>query len=203
VTSVEGREIAYRVGVAGAHIAQNSLAVVAALAASGADVAKAVRALAGQKAQEGRGARIVLAAEGGDVLLIDESYNANPSSMRAALSAMAAVPRDRFPRRVVVLGDMLELGAEAPALHADLVDALDAAGADLVFASGKNMAHLYARLPERRRGAWAEASDGIAPQLVAGVRAGDVVMIKGSLGSRMGPLVSALKARFSPAEAEA
>jgi UDP-N-acetylmuramoyl-tripeptide--D-alanyl-D-alanine ligase len=98
---------------------------------------------------------------------------------------------------------MLELGPESPRLHAELKDAVDLAEADLVFASGKNMAHLYQRLEQGRRGAWAETSDGIAEPLLAVVAPGDVVMVKGSLGSRMAPLVGALKERFSPASARA
>jgi UDP-N-acetylmuramoyl-tripeptide--D-alanyl-D-alanine ligase len=198
VASCPEGDFAYRVGAPGVHLAENSLAVVASLLACGADVAEAVEALAAVRAQEGRGARIVLDCEEGPVLLIDESYNANPASMRAALIGLASVPRQRFGRRIAVLGDMLELGSDAPRLHADLKDAVDAAGVDLVFASGKNMTHLYGRLDESRRGAWAETSDGLAPALLERVRGGDVVMIKGSLGSRMGPLVEALKARFAP-----
>ena len=107
---IGGRRIAYRVGAPGAHIAQNSLAVIAALDALGADVEKAVPALAEMRAAKGRGERREIGVAGGSVLLIDESYNANPASMRSALAAMATVPRARFPRRIAVLGDMLELG---------------------------------------------------------------------------------------------
>jgi UDP-N-acetylmuramoyl-tripeptide--D-alanyl-D-alanine ligase len=203
VARLAGREIAYRLGTPGAHAAQNSLAVVGALAAAGADLDKAVEALRGITALPGRGARLELGAPGGRVLLIDESYNANPASMRAALVAMATVPRERFPRRIAVLGEMLELGPEAPRLHAELKEAVDGAGADLVFASGPNMAHLYAALAAARRGAWAETSADLEPALVATVGAGDLVMIKGSLGSRMAPLVEALKAKFSTATADA
>jgi UDP-N-acetylmuramoyl-tripeptide--D-alanyl-D-alanine ligase len=189
--------------MSGEHIAMNSLAVVAALAAAGADLDKALPALSGLSAPQGRGARILLPAAGGQVLLIDESYNANPASMRAALTALATVPRERFRRRIAVMGDMLELGDQAERLHADLKDAVEAAGADLVFASGRNMAHLYGALAPDRRGAWAETSDGLREALVEAVRPGDVVMVKGSLGSRMAPLVEALRSRFGSAEVSA
>ncbi len=116
---------------------------------------------------------------------------------------MATVPREEFPRRIAVLGDMLELGKDAPRLHAELKEAVDAAGADLVFASGPNMAHLFGALAEAQRGAWAGASDGIKGALLDRVKAGDVVMIKGSLGSRMAPLVEALKAKFGAEHARA
>ena len=192
---IGGRRIVYRVGAPGAHIAQNSLAVVAALDARGADVEKAVPALAEMRAAKGRGERREIGFAGGPVLLIDESYNANPASMRSALAAMATVPRARFPRRIAVLGDMLELGENAGALHAALNDPVDAAAVDLVFACGPSMQRLFEALPAARRGAWAPASEGIAEALAQTVRAGDVVMVKGSLGSRMAPLVDALIAK--------
>ena len=126
------------------------------------------------------------------VALIDESYNANPASMRAALAALGDVPRADLPRRIAVLGDMLELGETSPQLHADLAEPVDAAGVDVVFACGPHMRALYDALPESRRGAYAEKSDGLTDALLQAVKIGDVVMIKGSLGSRMGPLVEAL-----------
>ena len=187
------KRVAYRVGAPGAHLAQNSLAVVAAMEALGADVEKAVGALAAIKPPKGRGTRYEVTVGDGAILLIDESYNANPASMRSALLAMATVPRGRYSRRIAVLGDMLELGEEADRLHADLKEAVDVAEADLVFACGPHMRRLFEALPAARRGDWAETSDGIAAALVAAVKAGDVVMIKGSLGSRMAPLVEALK----------
>jgi UDP-N-acetylmuramoyl-tripeptide--D-alanyl-D-alanine ligase len=201
--SVGGRSIAYRLGTPGAHVVQNSLAVVAALYEAGIDLDAALPALAGLAAQTGRGARIELPAPGGSVLVIDESYNANPASMRAALALLGSVPRETYQRRIAVMGDMLELGPRAPLLHKDLKEAVDAAGADLVFACGPNMAHLIDSLPMTLRGAWAETSEGIGEALLAEVRAGDVVMVKGSLGSRMAPLVAALKERFEPAAARA
>jgi UDP-N-acetylmuramoyl-tripeptide--D-alanyl-D-alanine ligase len=195
VARLGGRRVAYRLGAPGAHIAQNSLAVVAALDALGADVEAAVAALAQMKAAKGRGERFEVRLADGAILLIDESYNANPASMRSALAAMATVPRDRFPRRIAVLGDMLELGPQSDALHAGLKEAVDAAEVDLVFACGPHMQRLFAALAPSRRGEWAEASQGLEDALLATVGPGDVVMIKGSLGSRMAPLVEALIAK--------
>jgi UDP-N-acetylmuramoyl-tripeptide--D-alanyl-D-alanine ligase len=195
VARVGGKRIAYRLGAPGAHIAQNSLAVVAALEALGADIENAVPALAGMQAAKGRGARLTVELKDGPILLIDESYNANPASMRSALGAMATVPRDRFPRRIAVLGDMLELGTNSGPLHEGVKEAVDAAEVDLVFACGTHMQRLFAALPAARRGEWAETSQGIIAPLLAAVRAGDVVMVKGSLGSRMAPLVDALMRR--------
>ncbi|HXF54233.1 MAG TPA: UDP-N-acetylmuramoylalanyl-D-glutamyl-2,6-diaminopimelate--D-alanyl-D-alanine ligase [Hyphomicrobiaceae bacterium] len=192
LVSVAGRRIEYALNVPGEHIADNSLAVLAALYALDLDLERAAAALAEFEAPPGRGSRTVLRAPGGSILLIDESYNANPASMRAALATLALTPRDRYPRRIAVLGDMLELGAGAAAQHLGLVDVIDAAGVDLVFAAGPNMRLLYDALEPWRRGHWAERSEALARVLVATVGAGDVVMVKGSLGSRMAPLVAAL-----------
>ena len=192
VVRVGEKRVAYRLGAPGAHIVQNSLAVVAALLALNTDVESGVGALADLKAAKGRGARIEVKRADGAILLVDESYNANPASMRSALAAMATVPREQYPRRIAVLGDMLELGEEAGRLHEDLKEAVDAAEADLVFACGPHMQRLFQVLSADRQGEWANTSDGIEAALVATVRGGDVVMIKGSLGSRMAPLVDAL-----------
>ena len=192
-----GRDVIYDVAVPGAHIVQNSLAVLAAIHEAGADAGKAIAALADMQAPAGRGTRTQLSVPGGPILLIDESYNANPASMRAALSVLGTVPRAQYSRRIAVLGDMLELGGEAAALHAGLKEAVDAAGADLVFACGPHMLHLFAALPDGRQGAWAAQSSGIADALLDTVAAGDAVMIKGSNGSRMAPLVAAMKAKFA------
>jgi UDP-N-acetylmuramoyl-tripeptide--D-alanyl-D-alanine ligase len=191
-----GQTHSYRVGAPGAHLVENSLAVVAALLALGVDLSRALPALAEISPPPGRGQRTVLEVGGGKALLIDESYNANPASMRAALEALATVSRIDHPRRVVVLGDMLELGEQAPQLHLGLKEAVDAAGVDLVFACGPNMAHLFAELAPSQQGLWAETSDGLTDRLLDSIRPGDVIMIKGSLGSRMAPLVEALKSRF-------
>ena len=149
----------------------------------------------------GRGERTRLALSGGDALLIDEAYNANPLSMAAAI-ATAAEARDRNTARatesrlVAVLGDMLELGPDAARFHVGLAEALDVAAVDLVFASGPNMRHLYDALAEARRGAWGALSADIEEALLAAVRPGDVVMVKGSNGSRMARLVDALKSKY-------
>jgi UDP-N-acetylmuramoyl-tripeptide--D-alanyl-D-alanine ligase len=138
----------------------------------------------------------VLDARDGRILLIDESYNANPASVRAALAAMATVPRVDFPRRVAVLGDMLELGQAAADLHRGLKEAVDGAGVDLVFACGPMMKLLFDELKPAQQGAWAQESAALAPRLLDAVQAGDVVMIKGSLASRMGPLAEAMRGGF-------
>ena len=197
-----GRALTYRLAIPGAHIVQNSLAVLAALQAAKVDIEQAVPALAALKPPAGRGTRTELSNGDGSVLLIDESYNANPASMKAALSVLATVPRERYRRRIAVLGDMLELGNESPQLHAGLKEAVDAAGADLVFACGPQMAHLFETLPPDRRAAWAQESSGIQSALLDTVSAGDAVMIKGSNGSRMAPLVAAVREKFEGCNAK-
>jgi UDP-N-acetylmuramoyl-tripeptide--D-alanyl-D-alanine ligase len=188
----------YRIGAPGEHYVKNSLGVLAALNALGADAMRCLPGLARVSAPVGRGARTLLDAPEGQILLIDESYNANPASVRAALAAMASTPREAFQRRVAVLGDMLELGDAAPELHRSLKDAVDGASVDLVLACGPMMKLLLDDLPRDRQGTWAPHSTELVPALLDAARAGDVVMIKGSLGTRMAPLVAAMLARFGP-----
>jgi len=186
----------YRLSAAGEHYVKNSLAVLAALSALGVDIMRSLPALARVSPPAGRGARIALETAGGPILLIDESYNANPASVRAALAAMATTPRESYPRRIAVLGDMLELGPAAADLHRGLKDAIDAAGVDLVLACGPNMRLLHESLSAGQRGAWAQTSVELVDHLLDAVGAGDVVMIKGSLGTNMAPLLAALMTRF-------
>ena len=191
---VMGESVIYKLGLAGEHMALNSLAVLAAAKLSGADLARAALALASAQPAKGRGVRERLPIAGGELLLIDESYNANPASVGAALALLGLAKPGRGGRRIAVLGDMLELGGHGPALHAGLFEPMDAAGVDVLYAAGPLMANLWERVPAQKRGAHATASDGIRDALVAGLRAGDVVMVKGSLGSRMGPLAEAIRA---------
>lgn len=203
---VFGVPVTYRIGAAGRHLAMNSLAVLGAAHVAGADLALAALSLQHFGSVEGRGKRLMLRVGDRDFTLIDESYNANPSSMRAALAVTGSIPRGARGRRIAVMGDMLELGPEAAKLHGGLCEPVVDNDIDLVFASGPLMRNLYQALPANRRGAYAEASDGLAPLLCDAIQPGDVVMIKGSLGSKMGRVVAALKARFpllntAPAEA--
>jgi UDP-N-acetylmuramoyl-tripeptide--D-alanyl-D-alanine ligase len=199
--AIGGREVHYRVSVPGIHIALNALAVAAAVEAAVkpeiADVELALSALAGLAPPPGRGTRTELPLGGGRILLIDESYNANPASMRAALAVLATVPRTEFGRRIAVLGDMLELGAEAQRLHVGLKEAIDAAGTDLVFACGPDMKLLFAALDPARQGTWTPRSEDLEEPLLASLAPGDVVMIKGSNGSRMGPVADVLRKKLA------
>lgn len=193
---VFGIPVTYRIGAPGRHLAMNSLAVLGAAHVAGADLALAALALQDFGSVEGRGKREALRLGDRHFLLIDESYNANPSSMRAALAVTGSVPRGARGRRIAVLGDMLELGPEGPQLHAGLKEPILEADVDLVFAAGPLMRNLYQGLPADRRGAYAEDAEALAPILCDAIQPGDVVMIKGSLGSRMGRVVKAMRERF-------
>jgi len=192
VADVAGRRMAYRVSPAGRHWVANSLAVLAAAHALGADVDAAARALADLPAMKGRGERHRVAVAGGEYLLIDESYNASPTSVAAALAAAARVAPGPGGRRIAVLGDMLELGDAADALHAGLAEPLRQAGFDLVFTAGPRMAILARALPAVLRGEHADNAEALAPKVAAALGPGDVVVVKGSAGSRMGAVVARL-----------
>jgi len=196
-----GQDVTYKLGAPGLHQVLNSLAVLAAAALAGADLAVAALALNNLKAAPGRGTRVQLAVPGGTALLIDESYNANPASMRAAIALLGQAPVGARGRRVAVLGDMLELGGEAAALHRGLAEPLAAAKIDLVYCSGPHMRALWEALPSGARGGYAETAAALEPSVVDAVSAGDALMVKGSLGSKMGPIVKALERQFSQAAA--
>ncbi|MDJ0610530.1 MAG: UDP-N-acetylmuramoylalanyl-D-glutamyl-2,6-diaminopimelate--D-alanyl-D-alanine ligase [Kiloniellales bacterium] len=190
--SVHGAELAYRVGLPGDHWVENSLAVLATVAALGADLAAAAGELAGLQPLKGRGAQRSLALPGGGFTLIDDSYNANPTSMRAAFQVLRLAAPGAGGRRLAVLGDMLELGSASRNMHADLSEPLLEAGIDLVFTCGADMAALDEALPAERRGGHAADSAKLAPLVAAALRPGDVVLVKGSLGSRMANVIEAL-----------
>ncbi len=192
-----GRTVAFGIGAPGAHMAQNALGCLIAAHVLGADVERAAEGLARFQPQKGRGERIALAAPGGSVMLIDESYNANPASMRAALRLLGEAKPGPNGRRIAVIGDMLELGAEGAAMHAALAADLAAARVDLLFGAGPLTRALFEAAPERIRASWAETSSEIEGAVASALRAGDVAMVKGSNASRMGPLVEALRRRFA------
>jgi UDP-N-acetylmuramoyl-tripeptide--D-alanyl-D-alanine ligase len=199
---VAGAPLSYEIGIAGRHWVTNSLAVLAVVEAVGGDVARAAAALAEVRAPEGRGARRRIHVRGGQVELIDESYNASPVAMEAALAVLGQAPVAGDGRRVAVLGDMLELGTDAAARHAELAAPLEEHGIDVVFTAGVEMAHLWTALPAALRGGHASDSRTLAPLVTASVGPGDVVMVKGSAGSRMGVIVNALMALDAPGAAE-
>jgi len=187
-----GKMVSYTVGIPGRHWVLNSLAVLAAVSALAADVEAAARALADLEAPQGRGARIPVRSEGVCFVVIDESYNASPAAVRAAIATLAKTEPGPAGRRIAVLGDMLELGAASVDLHRDLADSLVEHGIDQVFAAGRLMQHMYDALPAGLRAGCAETSEELAPVVAASVGSGDVVMVKGSLGSRMRLIVDTL-----------
>ncbi|MEL6059861.1 MULTISPECIES: UDP-N-acetylmuramoylalanyl-D-glutamyl-2,6-diaminopimelate--D-alanyl-D-alanine ligase [unclassified Methylobacterium] len=194
---VMGEPVTYKLGTAGRHTALNSLGVMAVIHALGADLARAALSLGTLSPPVGRGARTALEIEGGTAYLVDESYNANPASVRAALATLAGIETGPRGRRIAVLGDMLELGAAAPDLHRGLAETIEAAQIDLVFTSGPLMRNLFEALPVSRRGGVADTAADLIEPLARILRPGDAVMIKGSNGSRMGRIVEALKARYA------
>jgi UDP-N-acetylmuramoyl-tripeptide--D-alanyl-D-alanine ligase len=198
-----GQPVTYKLGAPGRHLVLNSLAVLAAASLVGADLALAALALDNLKPAAGRGVRASLRVPGGSALLIDESYNANPASMAAAIALLGQASVGGQGRRIAVLGDMLELGSQGQGLHRALAEPLEAAGVDLVFCSGPLMHALWEALPSSRRGGYAETAAGLEPVVLAAISAGDAVMVKGSLGSKMGLIVKALERQFAkPAELE-
>jgi UDP-N-acetylmuramoyl-tripeptide--D-alanyl-D-alanine ligase len=191
-----GTRFSYKIGVPGKHIVINSLAVLAAAELVGADLALAALALAELRPVAGRGAPIAIALPGGQAVVLDESYNANPASVDAALAVLGGSPIGPQGRRIAVLGDMLELGPDGPALHRALAKSVIANAVDLVFCCGPLMRALWEALPASRRGGYAEDSAALEAQVLPAIRAGDVVMVKGSLGSRMAPIVKALQRNY-------
>ena len=186
---IAGTPVEFRIGAPGRHIAGNAVAALLAVATLEGDVLNAAAALKGFAALKGRGARF----SAGGVDVIDESYNANTASMAAALALLGAAKG----RRIAVLGDMLEMGADGAAHHASLAAPIEAARADLVFLCGPQMRSLWDVLPASRRGAWAPTSSELAPQLTAALHPGDTVLVKGSNGSKMSVVIEALKARVA------
>jgi UDP-N-acetylmuramoyl-tripeptide--D-alanyl-D-alanine ligase len=188
-----GANLRYRLGAPGRHLVLNSLAVLATAALLDADLGLAAQALGELHAGRGRGARLTLHVPGGEILLIDESYNANPASMRAALAVLGYTRRSGRGRRIAVLGDMLELGSRGHELHSSLAANIEENDIDLVFCCGPLMQSLWEALPVGRRGGYASRSEQLEAQVLAAASAGDSLMVKGSLGSRMARIVKALE----------
>jgi len=191
---VLGRRIAYRVGAEGAHWALNALAAITAAYLAGGDLEAAAAALVDLRPLDGRGATHVIKAPFGTIVVIDDAYNANPASMALALESL----KDRTPgpggRRIAALGDMRELGPQAPQYHAAMAEHAQKGLVDLVFAAGPLMAHLAQALPPQMQGAHRETSQALIDPLLEVLADGDIVLIKGSNGSQMARVVEALKA---------
>ena len=190
--SIGGQMIEYTIGAAGEHWVMNSLATLAVAAAFGGDLDRAAACLVDVTPLPGRGERHAVRIGGGVVEVINESYNANPASMSAAIATLGNTWPAARGRRVAVLGDMLELGPDSPRLHAQLAEYLINSAVDVAFTAGINMAHLDAALPQGMNSLHAERSQDLVKPLLELLTPGDVVMVKGSLGSRMEIVVEAL-----------
>jgi UDP-N-acetylmuramoyl-tripeptide--D-alanyl-D-alanine ligase len=197
--SVRGRPFLFRLGARGRHLAMNALGVLAAIEALGGDIARAGLSLADWQPPEGRGARwrieIGPAGLDGAITLIDESYNANPAAMAATLEVLAAegAGSGAGGRRIAFLGDMLELGSQEVALHAGLAAVPAIAGVTRVHCAGRRMQALHEALPVAKRGEWFQNSETLAARARRLLDPGDIVMVKGSFGSRMGLVVEEIK----------
>jgi len=194
---IGGQEISFSLPFIGEHWAMNALAALGATIAVKADPVQALCAMEKIKVPAGRGEISRIATPEGDMMLIDESYNANPQSMEAAINSLAAVSYIRqvygSGRAIAVIGDMFELGATTKALHQGLADTLINKSVDKVFACGELMSLCYDVLPQNMQGAKADDAQALLPKLIEHLQPGDVIMIKGSNGMRMSKIVDALK----------
>lgn len=194
LAEIRGRTHAYSLKQSGVHWGLNSLAVVLMLEALAVPVEVAFEALAEFQPLAGRGEIRQVKGPNGAFTLIDESYNANPLSMRAGFLSLGQRPVKPGGRRIVVLTDMLELGDQATALHEGLASTIEAAELDLVHAAGLQMRHLYLALPEARRGIWAESAAELAEKAADLAGPNDIIMVKGSNGSKASLVAKALAA---------
>jgi UDP-N-acetylmuramoyl-tripeptide--D-alanyl-D-alanine ligase len=187
-----GKAVDFPILQTGQHWGLNSMAVLLMLEALDVDLAHSLAALGSFEPLEGRGAERAVRLPAGEFTLIDESYNANPISMASAIATLGA--RTASGRRIVALTDMLELGPEARSFHAGLAEPLERADVDLVFCAGPLMKSLWDALPPTRRGAYADTAAELSPLVARAAEPGDVVMVKGSNGSKAGAVALALRA---------
>ncbi|MFT4014815.1 MAG: UDP-N-acetylmuramoyl-tripeptide--D-alanyl-D-alanine ligase [Paracoccus sp. (in: a-proteobacteria)] len=183
-----GETVDFTLQSAGTHFVMNAVGVLAALSAAGADLARAGLEIAGWTPPAGRGA----VEETGGIRLIDDAFNSNPTSLAAGLATLARLTGGR---RVAILGDMLELGPDEMAMHRAMADDPAMASVDLVHTAGPRMAALNQALPEARRGIHAETAAALAARLPELVAMGDIVLVKGSKGSKISTVVDALRQR--------
>ena len=198
--ALPGLALRCQLPIPGRHSVMNALAVLAVVTAVRADPRRAVEALAGLEELPGRGRRYELSWQGGTLTLLDESYNASPAAMRAALAVLAAIPPATGARRVAVLGDMLELGEATERFHRELAEPLAVSGVDRVFLVGRAVAALDDVLPNSKRGGLWPTADEAIPELLCFLRAGDVVTVKGSRRIGLGFIVERLRAESARTE---
>lgn len=190
---IQGKEIEYTLNTTAQHLAFNSLSVLASVVALGEDVEKAAKALADFTPLLGRGNQESIRLNGGSFLLIDESYNASPVAVKAALSVLGSTPKHAHGRRIFVFGDMGELGDEAQRFHVDLAPVIEDEKIDLFYSCGEISEALFQALPETKRGEHVQNSDALAKILKDQVNVGDIVLVKGSRAMKMEKIVEALK----------
>ena len=186
------RTLGFTLSQPGDHWVANAMAVLAAVDAAGGDLEQAGLALAEMGGLAGRGARFKTALAGGEALVIDESYNANPASMRATLAVLAATPA---ARRLAVLGEMRELGDHSEAFHAELAGPIQAAGIDRVILVGELMQPLANALEGHVDFVHVPDATSARDHLLDILGPGDAVLIKGSNGVRLSNVVAALAER--------
>jgi len=196
--TIDGDTKEVAIGAPGRHIAENALAALGVVKLVGADIHQAITALATLQPEKGRGRRHRLTIDHGTFTVIDESYNANPASMRAAIAVLASSVPAGAGRRIAVLGDMLEMGDYAEKVHSDLAGPLLAAGIEHVWLAGPEMVALKESLPESVQVVHYEKTEELAEYVLNAVAAGDVLMVKSSLGIGFGKIVAALLDKFPP-----
>lgn len=197
---VFGRKVKLRIPAPGAFWASNGLAVLACTAALfDGDPSAGVEALEAFSPLPGRGQVRRINSARGVFTIVDDTYNANPTSMAAAIRTLGGRPVGTGGRRVAVLGDMLELGPDELVFHKGMAEPIEASGIDLVFCAGRRMHSLWEALPKSRQGGYAATAEELAQVLADAVQGGDVVLIKGSAGSRMAKAADALAALGAPA----
>ena len=197
-TRIAGTDAAVKIGAPGRHIVQNALAVIGACSLAGADLAKVCLALGTLQSEKGRGRRHKLKVNGGTFTLIDESYNANPASMAAALQLASSIPVEGRGRRMAVLGDMLELGKHSKKLHEELAEPVKSSKMDKVFLAGPEMKALAEALASETEREYRPNVDELKAIVAASIRPGDVVVVKSSNGIGFSKLVEHLLKQFPP-----
>ena len=196
--TIDGETKEVAIGAPGRHIAENALAALGVVEIVGADMQLAIAALATLQPETGRGRRHRLAIDRGTFTVVDESYNANPSSMRAAIAVLASAVPTGSGRRIAVLGDMLEMGDYSQRVHSDLAGPLLAAGIEHVWLAGPEMVALKESLPDSVRVEHREKTEDLVEYVLNSGGAGDVLMVKSSLGIGFGKIVAALLDKFPP-----
>ena len=178
---IKGKDYVYELPVTGEHMAMNSLGVLAAASLAGAEITKTADAMSRVAPADGRGTRYTIGGSGAmGITVIDESYNANPASMEAALNVLASYGGVKTKRRIAVLGDMLELGRQSKKLHEGLAKFISSSKADLVFLVGPEMEHLAKILPKEKLGGHYVDTANLSERLKVVFKAGDVVVFKAS-----------------------